>query len=246
MTVGHSRSLPSETILFCSPAVAITPKLTFELSWIAVTQNVDMHSECLISGFAQGQAAWDPGQPDLVGGIQPMAGTGAGVLSGPFQPKPFYHSVSLWFLRSFPTQPFYGSLIFKDPSNPTILWRFYCFPYWKQRIKTKVPLGRLGMAQVLHALLQLWQRTTARTRFMCCHVWDRVRDGSQAKLGALEEYVCNAIRSWNHRIVEWLGLEGILKPIQFQHLPWAGYHPSDQVAQSPIQPGIEHLLYPYK
>ncbi|KAK4827689.1 hypothetical protein QYF61_020823 [Mycteria americana] len=44
----------------------------------------------------------------------------------------------------------------------------------------------------------------------------------------------------NHRIIEWFGLEGTLKIIFFQptcHGP--GHLPLDQVAQSPIQPGLE-------
>jgi len=44
-----------------------------------------------------------------------------------------------------------------------------------------------------------------------------------------------------HRIIEWFELEGTLKVIQFQ-CPcnrWA-HLPLDQVAQSPIQPGLEH------
>jgi len=35
---------------------------------------------CLIPGGAQGQAGWSPGQPDVVGGNQPIAGVGAGGL----------------------------------------------------------------------------------------------------------------------------------------------------------------------
>jgi len=62
---------------------------------------------CPISGDAQGQAGWCPGQPQLVGNNQHMAGNGAGRA-----------------LRSLPTQPLCGSVIFKDLSNPTILW-FY-------------------------------------------------------------------------------------------------------------------------
>ena len=42
---------------------------------------------CPIPGGAQGQVGWGPGQPELVGGSQPMAGVGTG-----------------WCLRSLPTQ----------------------------------------------------------------------------------------------------------------------------------------------
>jgi len=44
-----------------------------------------------------------------------------------------------------------------------------------------------------------------------------------------------------HRIIEWFGLEGTLKIIRFQ-LPChkEGHLLLDQVAQSPIQPGLEH------
>jgi len=41
---------------------------------------------CPIPGGAQGQVGWGPGQPELVGGSQPMAGVGAG-----------------WALRTLPT-----------------------------------------------------------------------------------------------------------------------------------------------
>jgi len=45
----------------------------------------------------------------------------------------------------------------------------------------------------------------------------------------------------NHRIIEWFGLEGTLKIIWFQ-IPCheQGHLPPDQVAQSSIQPGLEH------
>jgi len=45
-----------------------------------------------------------------------------------------------------------------------------------------------------------------------------------------------------HRIIEWFGLEGTLKIILF--LPpchGQGHIPLDQVAQSPIQPSLEHF-----
>ena len=45
----------------------------------------------------------------------------------------------------------------------------------------------------------------------------------------------------NHRITGWLGLEGTLKLIQFQPpCHGQGHLPLDQVAQSPVQPGVEH------
>ena len=44
-----------------------------------------------------------------------------------------------------------------------------------------------------------------------------------------------------HRIIEWLRLEGTLKPPQSHPVPWAGLPPSSSAAQGPIQPGIEHL-----
>ena len=44
-----------------------------------------------------------------------------------------------------------------------------------------------------------------------------------------------------HRIIEWFGLEGTLKIIWFQPpCHGQGHLPLDQVAQSPIQPGLEH------
>jgi len=51
---------------------------------------------------------------------------------------------------------------------------------------------------------------------------------------------------WNeceyYRIIEWLGLEGTLKTIVFQ-TPCHGQRqlPPDQVAQSPVQPGLGHF-----
>jgi len=46
----------------------------------------------------------------------------------------------------------------------------------------------------------------------------------------------------NHRIVEWFGLEGTLEIIYFQPPGHGqGHLPPDQVAQSPIQPGLEHF-----
>jgi len=46
----------------------------------------------------------------------------------------------------------------------------------------------------------------------------------------------------DHRFIEWFVLEGTLKIIEFQ-LPChgLGHFPLDQVAQSPIQPGLEHF-----
>ena len=48
--------------------------------------------------------------------------------------------------------------------------------------------------------------------------------------------------SQNHRVIERIGLEGTLKITQFQ-IPChgQGYLPLDQVAQSPIQPDLEHF-----
>ena len=44
-----------------------------------------------------------------------------------------------------------------------------------------------------------------------------------------------------HRIVEWFGLGGTLKIIQFQTpCHGQGHLPLDQVAQSPVQPGLGH------
>lgn len=42
--------------------------------------------------------------------------------------------------------------------------------------------------------------------------------------------------SENHRIIEEQGLEGTLKKISLQPLPWAGPPPLCQVAPSPVQP----------
>jgi len=42
-------------------------------------------------------------------------------------------------------------------------------------------------------------------------------------------------------IIEWFGLEGTLKIISFQPpCHGQGHLPVDQVAQSPVQPGLEH------
>lgn len=44
------------------------------------------------------------------------------------------------------------------------------------------------------------------------------------------------------RITEWFGLEETLKIIQFQTSAIGkGYLPLDQVAQGPIQPGLDHI-----
>jgi len=44
----------------------------------------------------------------------------------------------------------------------------------------------------------------------------------------------------NHTITEWFGLEGTLKIISFQSPCHGQRHlPPDQVAQSPVQPGLE-------
>jgi len=42
------------------------------------------------------------------------------------------HSVVLWSSRTLPTQlkPFYGSSVFKVPSNPTILWFYHSTILW--------------------------------------------------------------------------------------------------------------------
>jgi len=45
----------------------------------------------------------------------------------------------------------------------------------------------------------------------------------------------------NHRVIEWYGLEGTLKIIWFKPpCHGQGHLPLDEVAQSPIQPGLEH------
>ena len=48
----------------------------------------------------------------------------------------------------------------------------------------------------------------------------------------------------NHRITEWPGLEGISRTMNLQTPAGQGHQPPhllDQVAHSPIQPGLEHL-----
>jgi len=46
--------------------------------------------------------------------------------------------------------------------------------------------------------------------------------------------------SWYHRMTEWFGLEGTLKIIQFQPpCHGQGHLLLEQVAQSPVQPGLE-------
>ena len=48
--------------------------------------------------------------------------------------------------------------------------------------------------------------------------------------------------SYNHRIIEWFGLEGTLKITWIQPpCHEQGHLPLDQVAQSPIQPGLQHF-----
>jgi len=45
------------------------------------------------------------------------------------------------------------------------------------------------------------------------------------------------------RMIEWVGLEGTLKIVLFQPpCHDQGHLPLDQVAQNPIQPGLEHFL----
>jgi len=47
---------------------------------------------------------------------------------------------------------------------------------------------------------------------------------------------------YDYRIIEWFGLEGTFKIVLFQPPCYRqGHLPLDQVAQSPIQPGLEHL-----
>jgi len=41
----------------------------------------------------------------------------------------------------------------------------------------------------------------------------------------------------NHKIIEWLGLEGTSKPPQLQRLLWAGCPPA-QAAQGPSNPAL--------
>ena len=54
------------------------------------------------------------------------------------------------------------------------------------------------------------------------------------------------VESQNHRIIEWLGLEGSSRIIRLQpRCHWQGHQPLylllDQAAQGPIQRGLEHL-----
>lgn len=55
----------------------------------------------------------------------------------------------------------------------------------------------------------------------------------------LGNFMCSTEDTMN--IIEWLRLEGTLKPTQSNPLLWAGCHPPYQAAQYPIQPGFEHL-----
>jgi len=57
----------------------------------------------------------------------------------------------------------------------------------------------------------------------------------------LQDPTCEAAISI-HRIIEWFGLEGTLKIIEFQPpCQEQGHLPPNQVAQSSIQPGLEHF-----
>jgi len=50
--------------------------------------------------------------------LSPQQGLELDGLYSAFQPK---QSMVLWSLRSLPTQQIHGSMVLKDPSNPTIL-----------------------------------------------------------------------------------------------------------------------------
>ena len=62
-------------------------------------------------------------------------------------------------------------------------------------------------------------------------------------IGNWKEDGCEAYKyTLLHRIIEWFGLEGTLKITYFQPLCHGqGHLPLDQVAQSPVQPGLEHF-----
>ena len=68
--------------------------------------------------------------------------------------------------------------------------------------------------------------------FTCCVLADA---GSLlCWLIRLSRHLCNLSSAVCHRIIEWLGLGGTFKIIQFQHCCCEqGYHPLDQVAQVP-------------
>ena len=61
------------------------------------------------------------------------------------------------------------------------------------------------------------------------------------ELRATSPVVLPASPPWNHRIIEWFGLEGTLKLMWFQPpCHEQGHLPPAQVAQSSVQPGLEH------
>jgi len=51
----------------------------------------------------------------------------------------------------------------------------------------------------------------------------------------------NQKSSLNHKIIEWLRLEGSLNPSSSTRLPWAGCPLTSSGCPGPIQPGLEHL-----
>ena len=48
-------------------------------------------------------------------------------------------------------------------------------------------------------------------------------------------------RGTNHSIIEWFGLEGTSQISESNPCCGQGHLPLDRVAESPIQPGLEHL-----
>ena len=115
---------------------------------------------------------------------------------------------------------------------------------FKVMLKKKPITGNAPLLKWIRVLLHVWEWLV----FLCCNsflVSNRPLITNLSSFACKRYHQGNVLKYYfltqNHRIIGWSGLEGTLKIVSFQPTCYGqGHLPPDQVAQSPIQPGLEH------